>query len=82
MHPDIKKFWEDAGYSVGRSATMKGPASDAKYYWYVDRADLMIHTMIAITLHNGNSSYYMNLHTSDKVPEEMALRMIRLKSFL
>jgi len=80
MHPDIKKFWEDAGYKVSElTLAPTGNLLDAKTYWYISKWNVLPHVQ-AITLRNGTNLYYLG--GEEKVSEEVALRMVRLKSFL
>jgi hypothetical protein len=87
MHPEIKKFWNDSGYDV--MDVLATPVSmsdlDTKYYWlaysYIDLSgNTIIPKVIGLTLNNGNNLYYLGSY--EKVSEEVALRMIGLKSFL
>jgi hypothetical protein len=82
MHPEIKKFWEDAGYLITELTLAPNYPTynplDAKTYWSIGKDDEVPYVQ-AITLENGTNLYYLN---DEKLSEEVALRMIRLKSFM
>jgi hypothetical protein len=68
MHPEIKKFWEDAGHMV------RGPTLINSYEIYVGQAPIWrIETIAHGNRYRFNSEWYS---------EEEMLRIVRLKAFI
>jgi prepilin-type processing-associated H-X9-DG protein len=83
MHPDIQKFWEDAGYKIDsilfdETHLIMGGV-DALIYWTVHRLIGDIGNVVAATLGNGVNVYWMDGH---KYTENEMLKLIKLKCFL
>jgi hypothetical protein len=69
MHPEIRKFWEDAGYKIVKNG-------NGDYLIMVNR-----YSVKTIYVQSGElDSYY--IHDQNIYTEEEMLRIIRLKSFL
>ena len=80
MHPEIKKFWEDAGHVIF-SIEIYPPntePSDENTYFFIEGGE-RTSPLIAILLNNGIVKYEINGHFW--YSETEALRIIKLKAF-
>lgn len=68
MHPDIRKFYEDAGYTV------LGPSKLSSYEIHIGNEPFRLIKVIC----HGNK-YYFN---KEWYSEEKMLRIVRLKVFI
>lgn len=86
MHPEIKKFWEDAGYKITflKEKNLKKDALNPDIYFFNHQHGQT--RIIAILLNNGDMQYIFNdnCHFMDscKYSEEEALRLVKLKMFI
>lgn len=73
MHPEIKKFWEGAGYKVVQSSELN--------WWASKWEDVLLHDMqIAELLPSGE--YFYRWPRGERRSEQEMLRIVRLKAFL
>lgn len=81
MHPDIIKFWQDAGYTIS-NLTLSPPNTnplDANTYFFIRKNYQIVPLLIANLLNNGAVKYEINGHWYS---ETEALRIIKLKAFV
>jgi|HubBroStandDraft_2_1064218.scaffolds.fasta_scaffold1608795_2 hypothetical protein len=79
MHPQIKKYWEDVGYALDWDFIPSGSFDGGGKYWFAIRDDIACPDIIAATYATGETVYYFN---RKMYPEELALKVIKLKSFI
>jgi hypothetical protein len=93
MHPDIKKFWEEAGYSVETDVMM--PHDDFPYilFWFLlDENDQQVKCVGQSQTYERDNEAYKQLEEDppctiylldeNKYTEEEMLRIVKLKAFL
>lgn len=80
MNEDIRKFWEDAGYTVENSILGEGNNSIIYYYVFRDgRAPAG--SNVIYTLDNGVKEYFL-LKDRFVYTEVEMLRIIKMKMFI
>jgi hypothetical protein len=93
MHPDIKKFWEDAGYTVETDVML--PCCDIPYYlfWFIlDKNGNQLRCVGQSNPYDRDSEAYEQLKEDppctvyflyeNRYTEQEMLRIIKLKDFL
>jgi len=73
MHPEIKTFWENAGYEI------ESETRDNHTYWY--RLKNKLAKVIAIQFNNCWESP-MYFFKGEAYEEDAALRLIKMKAFI
>jgi hypothetical protein len=86
MHPEIRKFWEDAGYTVMRCDDLNVVHSPHEMWCagWIARGinDLYIATSATIHGNNKPDKIFYNFDNLRMLSEEEMLRIIKLKAFV
>ena len=92
MHPEIKKYWENAGYEINTDVFMPGEGIPYILFWFLMNGDRQLKCIgQSDTFHRNSEAYNQliedppctNYYFNNRLySEEKMLRIIRLKAFV
>lgn len=80
MHPDIKKFWENAGWTMSSQHDSNDPYL-SRILYTIEKSNMSFH-VADICKRSGNNYYFFPFNNFNSFSEEKALRLVRLKVFM